>query len=170
MDIGIPGLLAGQTDDLVDNLVELDLADRWIRLAREAQKLVGDFLATIALRPNLADGARDLLEIVSTARITLGEQVVDPAGLLNHDGDRVVDLVSDAGSELSDGGETAGFDDLMGHYGPLAVSICKPLGEIARDHIADEYRGKRDDDQDDDRKPLDTPMFPVDNTGTTDPV
>ncbi len=135
VDVGVPGLLAGQTDHLVDDVVELDLADRRIGLAGEAQQLVGDLLAAIALGADLADGALDFLEVFAGARVAFTEQIVDPARLLDHDRDRVVDLVSDSGGELADRGEAPGLDDLVGHDGSVAVGLGKSLGEVARDQI-----------------------------------
>ncbi len=63
VDVGVTGLLAGEPDHLVDDLVEVDLADCRVGLAGEAQQLVGDLLAAVALGADLANGAHDLFEV-----------------------------------------------------------------------------------------------------------
>ena len=78
------------------------------------------------------------------------KQIVDPAGLLNHDRHRVVDLVGDARGELADRGQPAGLDDLVGHDGSFAVGFGKPEGEAPRDKEADGEGHDGDDQEGDD--------------------
>ena len=133
LDIGVAGFLACQTDDLDHHVVERHRAYRGVGLAREAQKFVGDLLATIALGPDLADGSVDLDQVLLRCGVVVLQEIVDPARLLDHDRHRVVDLVGDPRGEFADGGETAGFDDLVGHDGPFAIGLGKLGGEISRD-------------------------------------
>ena len=70
-NVGVPGLLAGQPDHLVDDVVEVDFTDRRIGLTGKAQQLIRDFLATVALCSDLTNCASDFLEVAVRGRLVL---------------------------------------------------------------------------------------------------
>ncbi len=104
---------------------------------------MGDALAALALGPDLLHGAGDLLLRLAGFGSVLGdEQVLDPTRLLDHDRDRVVDLVGDAGRELPDRRELAGLDHLVAHQGLFALRLGHLRGHLSGEQVGDHDGGE----------------------------
>ncbi len=142
LHVGVLRPLGRDRDGLLHERTGIHLLRSLVGLAGEAEQLVGDLLAAVSLGLDLLESAPELLEVLRGPPIVVLQDVPDPARLLHHDRDGVVDLVGDPRGQLAHRRQLARFDHL------LADHLCAVFGlGDGRDRLAAEKEGHADDDE-----------------------
>ncbi len=113
IDLAITRLVPQQLEDLLEDDVHIHHGNGAVRLPAEAEQMVDDPLAAVGLPDDhLQIVGKDIQPAILLQVRFVAEPPQQRLGAAGHRGERVVDLVGDAGSQHADTGHLFGLDQV----------------------------------------------------------